>query len=120
MSKHIDLGKKGEEMALDFLLKKKYTLLHKNYRYNRGEIDLIFSFNKQMIFVEVKTRESNYLVDPRMLVSLSKQKQIIKVADFYLKQNEIDLESRFDVVVIVINNAEKTMIHYEDAFHPIA
>lgn len=120
MSKHIDLGKLGEDLAFDFLCSKKYTFADRNYRYKKGEVDLIFIDANQIVFVEVKTRESNYLTDPSMLVSLTKQKQIIKIADYYLKTNEIDLETRFDVVVIICNQKEKTITHYQDAFIPIA
>ena len=119
MSSHIDLGKEGEEIACDYLLHKGYTLLDRNYRFQKAEVDLIFKDGSQLVFVEVKTRESSYLVEPRLLISRSKQKQIVKASDFYLKDKELDLESRFDVVIIVLNSTEKSLNHIANAFTPI-
>ncbi len=116
MSSHIDLGKEGEDLAFDFLLQKGWKLLTRNYRFQKAEIDLVMLDDQQIVFIEVKTRESDYLVDPRLLITRGKQKQIIKAADFYLKSNKVDFEARFDVVIIVLNSKQKSLQHISNAF----
>jgi putative endonuclease len=68
--------------------------------------------------VEVKTRISNYLNDPALMVPLKKQKQIIKAADEYIKEHDIDMPWRFDIISIVVNSKERKIEHIEDAFYP--
>lgn len=116
MSDHIDLGKEGEDFALEFLVRKGWQLLDRNFRFQKAEVDLIFEHQAEIIFVEVKARESDYLSDPRLMITKSKQKQIIKAADYFLKLREIDLPARFDVVTIIINKKERTINHIANAF----
>lgn len=118
MADHNELGKLGEDMAFKHLLKQGYTILQRNYRFKHLEIDIIAEMNQELVIVEVKTRQSTYLSDPSLLVSKSKQKGIIKAADAYIQENEIDLDCRFDVIVIVQNAKESTIEHIEDAFYP--
>ena len=119
MSDHIDLGREGEDLAMEYLLQKGWTFLDRNYRVQKAEVDLIFRHQEQIIFVEVKARESDYLTDPRLLITRAKQKQIVKVADFYLKSKELDGESRFDVVIIVLNKKTRSIDHIPNAFTAI-
>lgn len=114
-----ELARKGEEMACNHLLQKGYTILKRNYRIGQGELDIIARDRKDLVFVEVKTRESSFLTDPLQLVPLVKQRQVIRVANAYLKTLKTLERSRFDVV-IVIHNAQYTRIeHIEDAFYPM-
>jgi putative endonuclease len=64
MAKHIETGKFGEDLATEFLIKKGYKILERNYRHRRSEIDIIAEFNNEIIFVEVKTRHENYIIEP--------------------------------------------------------
>lgn len=118
MAEHNELGKKGEAMAVDFLTNKGYDILCENYRFKHLEIDIIAKNNKQIVFVEVKTRQSSFLSGPEETVTKSKQKLIIKAANQYILENEIDEESRFDIISIILNNNTKSIEHLEDAFYP--
>ena len=53
------LGKIGEDTATRYLEKMKYTILKRNYRNRRGEIDIIASYNRTLVIVEVKARSNN-------------------------------------------------------------
>ena len=118
MSDHNELGKVGEKMAADHLEKKGFKILHKNYYYGKAEVDIVAMKDNQVVFVEVKTRESSYLSGPEYTVSLKKQKQIIKAADAYLKEFNLEQESRFDIITIIVNSQYSKLDHMEGAFFP--
>ena len=75
-SKHSALGLKGEILATDFLIKKGYAILARNWRHGREEIDLIAWQNNVIVFVEVKARNSNHFGFPEEAVSSSKQERM--------------------------------------------
>ena len=83
--KHDELGKWGEAYALNYLLQLGYILQTKNYRFNRMEIDLIMTEGQQLVMIEVKTRHSAEFGEPWRAVNYGKQKQIIRVANYYTK-----------------------------------
>lgn len=120
MAEHNTLGKKGEELAVEFLKKLGYTIAETNWHEKKFEIDIIAQDNNELVFVEVKTRSTNYFGKPEEAVTPSKQKHLIEGANYYIEKNEIDLECRFDVVAVVINKTEETINHIKDAFYPEA
>lgn len=114
-----ELGIIGENLACDMLRNKGYIILRRNYTFNKAEVDIIADFNGKLIFVEVKTRISSYLTEPSLLVSLGKQKQIIRVADQFVKDFYSEKEWRFDIVIVITNNDYTSIEHLEDAFYPM-
>ena len=118
MTNHIEIGKKGERIAQEFLIDKGYKILAVNFRVRHMEIDIIASFQNLLIVVEVKTRQSSYLAEPHETVTKKKQLLIIKAINEYIIDHEIDLETRFDIISIILNNNEKSINHIEDAFYP--
>ena len=68
MSEHNDLGKLGEKLAAEHLRKKGYDILVQNYFFGKAEVDIVARKDNQLVFVEVKTRQSSYLVDPEFMV----------------------------------------------------
>jgi putative endonuclease len=115
-----ELAVKGEELATEILTKKGYTIIERNYRHGHGEIDIIANDpdSKCTVFVEVKTRKNLEFGEPEYAVTKAKQKQIRKIAELYLFENEIrELDCRFDVVAILIEDINNPVInHYENAF----
>jgi putative endonuclease len=118
MAEHNDLGKAGEALALTALLQKGYTLKEKNYRFSKAEIDLIMDDGKDLVFVEVKTRQTAQIGEPFLAVTKSKQKHLIKAAHNYIISKDLDVNARFDVVSIVHNSYRTTIEHIEGAFTP--
>jgi len=119
MSDAAELGKMGEQLAAEHLKKNGYSILARNYKITAiAEVDIVASKDEHIIFVEVKTRESDYLNDPALMVPMKKQRQIIKAADEYVKEHEVDLPWRFDIISIVLNKKDKKIEHIEDAFYP--
>lgn len=118
MSEQSELGKIGEELAAKFLEKKGYEIHVRNWRFKKGELDIVAEKNNTMVFVEVKTRKSSYLAEPRITISMKKQKMLITTADIYLKLNKISKESQFDVITVIVGGKENNYEHLEDAFYP--
>ena len=114
-----ELGEAGESYAMDVLISKGYVLVERNFRWQRAEVDLIMSDGNELVFVEVKTRNSDYFGDPLQTVTRSKQRQIIKAANAYLQENSRMEEARFDVVAIVWNQFKREAFHIRDAFYPL-
>lgn len=116
--KRLKLGKIGEDLATRFLNNKGYKIISRNYRTKCGEIDIIGADNNTLVFIEVKTRKSNFLESPFAAVTEHKQNQISKVAQEYLSKNNLfDKEARFDVIAIVVNDSDIPQIeHLENAF----
>ena len=118
MATHNELGAQGEEIAAKFLLKKGYKIIERNYRFKKLEIDIICEFENELIIVEVKTRSFDAVQRPEMSVTMSKQKLLIKAAHQYIIENEIDIETRFDVIGIILQGSRLEINHIESAFMP--
>ncbi|MCL8008719.1 YraN family protein [Gelidibacter japonicus] len=117
MAYHNELGKIGEKIAEDYLLSKGYEIVRKNYFYQKAEIDIIAKHNNMMICVEVKTRNSDFFGDPQDFVTPSKIKLLVKAMDAFIIENNIDLESRFDIIAVLKNKTKEELTHYENAFY---
>ncbi len=108
------IGKKGEDLACEFLKKQGFRIIDRNFHSRYGEIDIIAENEQYIIFVEVKLRKStNSLVLAQESVDLSKQKKILKTACEYLQKNISEKQPRFDVIAINSNNIN----HIENAFN---
>ena len=104
-----EMGAKGEEIAVRFLKSHGYRILERNYRIRYGEIDIIAEQGMDLVFVEVKTRSGVFLGSPFESVTLSKQRQLSKVALEYIsKQDWHDRSARFDVVGVRLKKAKST------------
>ncbi len=113
-----ELGRLGEEVAIQHLKDKGYVIKELNYTFLKGEIDIIAIDNNEIVFVEVKSRANLELGDPVEGVTPSKVKQIKKVAEFYLYEKNIDnVYCRFDVVTVLFLDIKNPIIeHYINAF----
>ena len=93
-------GAWGEAVAAEYLRKKHYKLVAAGYRSRFGEIDLIVSNRKYLVFVEVKLRKSGSFAKAMEFVDRKKQDRIRVTASMYLSQNPTQLQPRFDVIEI--------------------
>ena len=114
-----ELGEVGEDLAVDHIRQMGYSILARNYRFKKGEVDIICRNLNELVFVEVKTRQTNAFGEPYIAVSRVKQRQIIAVANQFIKENDLDLEVRFDVISIVHNSFKTDMQHISSAFIPL-
>lgn len=120
MGRNNIVGAWGESLAANYLQKKKYTILAAGYRCRYGEIDLIVSNKKFLVFVEVKLRKNDRFASAMEFVDYHKQNRLRTTAEFYLSQNETNLQPRFDVIEIYapegIDTKKPAIYHLEDAF----
>jgi len=119
MAKHLETGKKGEQIAADFLRKKGYEILEMNWRHRRAEVDIIAKKAEIVIFVEVKTRTDDAFGNPASFVNAKKERFLANAANAYMEKIGHYDEIRFDIIGIVIWSSERMEIqHFEDAFFP--
>ena len=115
---HNELGKWGEEYATQYLVREGYTIVARNWRYDRAEVDIICKKDEEtLVIVEVKTRNSDFFGDPQEFVTPGKIKQLIKATDAYVLQEDLDVEVRFDIIAVLKNKAQEELRHYENAFY---
>lgn len=114
---NIELGQRGEELAANFLQRKGYKLLQRNYRSRFGQIDIIAKEKKYFCFIEVKTRKSSLYGLPKEAVSKFKQRRIARTALTYLKENRlIKTRARFDVISILLDRGSSDIELIKNAF----
>jgi len=112
-----ELGKKGEEVAVQFLKKKGYRIIERNYTCRLGEMDVIAKEKDTFAFIEVKTRTTTTFGPPQLAVDSSKQNQLSKVALHFLKEKRLeDVKARFDVVAILLGPKGEEIELIKDAF----
>lgn len=116
MAQHNELGKKGEQLATAFLLKKGYKILEKNYRYLKAEVDIIAQKKDTLAAIEVKTRSTNYFGNPEEFVNPKKIKLLLSAIDNYVVERDLDVEVRFDIIAIIHQKKETKIEHLKDAF----
>lgn len=117
MAEHNDFGNLAEALAADYLTKKNYKILVKNFRYQRAEIDIVAEFENLIVVVEVKARSYDTLIEPQEAVTKKKIKAILLCSDFFMNENSIDKEVRFDIITVLPDASGKLQInHIEDAF----
>jgi putative endonuclease len=116
LSSH-ELGKQGEQQAIDFLREKGFSIIDVNWRYQHKEIDIVAEYNDELHIVEVKTRTSAVWQAIDEIVGAAKQKNIIAAADAYVQQNNINKNVVFDIVYIVQTTEKKRIELIQDAFH---
>ena len=119
MAEHIEKGKKSEEVAAEWLKDQGYEIVCTNFRYNKKEIDIIARKDDVLVFVEVKTKSFWSDENPGDIVTLKKQKFLLKAAEAYMMYHGIDMETRFDVIFVVYKHEEIIIEHIRDAFSPL-
>jgi len=112
------LGRVGEALVEEYLIKHGFTILERNFTRRYGEIDLIASTTDVLAFIEVKMRTHAHF-DLTEVITLAKQKKIITVAKDYLAFHPHDMKScRFDVALID-TSAHNAIVYIEDAFREL-
>ncbi|MFT4062389.1 MAG: YraN family protein [Edaphocola sp.] len=118
MAAHRDLGKRGEDKALDLLLQKGHRVLHRNHRMGHKEVDVISLDKDVLVFTEIKTRSGTAFGFPEEAVDLRKQAHLKAAAEQYCLEHPQYPKLRFDVISLVLRNGVvHELLHFEDAFY---
>lgn len=116
MASHNQLGKKGEQLAVDFLIENGYDIVERNYRFNKAEVDIIAQKEDVLAIIEVKTRSTTDFGNPQDFVKPKQIKNLVKAVDEYVTVNNLEVDVRFDIIAIVKEKKEFKIEHLEDAF----
>ena len=116
MAFHNELGKKGEQIAIEYLSRNGYQILERNWRYLKAEIDIIAKKGNTLIVVEVKTRSTVNIIRPEEAVNNKKIKLLISAANEYVTQYNLEIEVQFDIITIHYINNKYNLNHTKDAF----
>lgn len=116
MAEHNEYGDWAEERASHYLVQKGYTILERNWRFDRAEVDVIVQSGNWIIAVEVKARKTDEFMSPELFVDERKQNLLIKAMNRYVQTVEGFPELRFDIITIVGNKEQYTLKHIEHAF----
>jgi putative endonuclease len=112
------LGRRGEALARDHLVSLGWTILERNYRFGRREVDLIVRRGNLIAFVEVKTRAGDGFGAPEEAVTRLKRREVEIVAGWYLcRHRPGDVDVRFDVIAVSVGRGVR-IEHIEDAWRP--
>ncbi|GAA3632040.1 YraN family protein [Flavivirga jejuensis] len=117
MAQHNELGKKGEQLAVDFLLKNGYDIVERNYRSGKAEVDIIAQQKDTLAIIEVKTRSTTDFGNPQDFVKPKQIQRLVNAVDEYVNTNDLDVEVRFDIIAIVKEGKGFNIEHLEDAFY---
>lgn len=117
MASHNELGKKGEQLAVDFLIENNYDIVDRNYRFAKAEVDIIAQKKDVLAIIEVKTRSTTNFGNPQDFVKPKQIQRLVKAVDQYVTTNGLDVEIRFDIVAIVKENNQFSIEHLKNAFY---
>ena len=112
------LGSRGEDLAVQYLKKRGFKVIERNYHCQWGEIDLIAREKNTLVFIEIKARSSSEYGLPQEAVDRFKQKKLIAVSRYYLAERHLteDIPALFDVVAIHLTPSGPDIELIKDAF----
>ena len=122
MAEHNDLGKWGEDEAVLYLEDQGYTIVDRDWRLGRRDLDILAYTpdGNTLVVVEVKTRTGEDFLQPEEAVTRSKMRNLAIAANAYVKERQVDKELRFDVISIVgCAHQVKSLQHLKEAFNPM-
>ena len=106
------IGQIGEDLVTKYLINKGFSILNKNYRYKKNEIDIIAQKDDRICFIEVKKRKDNQFGFPETFVSEGQKSRIHIAAENFIIENNWEGKIRFDIAAVNEDNIE----YFEDAF----
>ena len=115
-----ELGAYGERLAAEFLVDQGHRVLARNWRWRKGELDLVTEIHGTVVVVEVKTRRSHDFGAPEESITAAKQRKLVQTARAYLRDSKKeDAQWRIDLIAIDVdpNGDVRRIEHFEDAVH---
>lgn len=119
MAAHNDLGHWGEEKAAEYLERKGYRVVERNWRMGHRDLDIVALDDSTLVFAEVKTRRNDFFMEPEQAVDRKKIRSLTIAANAFVKSHHLSLPIRFDIITVIGTNSDDFNInHIEDAFIP--
>ena len=117
MAEHNELGKLGEELAVEFLRKEGYRILETNWTFQKAEIDILAQKENTLAVIEVKTRSSLDFGLPQDFVKPKKIQLLVKAVDAFVSERDLDIQVRFDIIAVHKEDKSFVIEHLIDAFY---
>ena len=117
MAEHNELGKLGEELAVEFLRKEGYRILETNWMFQKAKIDILAQKENILAVVEVKTRSSLDFGLPQDFVKPKKIQLLVKAVDAFVSERDLDIQVRFDIIAVHKEDKSFVIEHLIDAFY---
>ena len=117
MSDIYNRGVFGERLAVEYLISKGYRILAQNFRYLKGEVDILAQKDNWLAAVEVKTRSTSDFGAPEEFLKPAQIQRIIKAVDHFVVSKDLDLEVQFDIIAIILSSKTPEIEHIENAFY---
>jgi putative endonuclease len=116
-----EIGRRGEDAAASYLERIGLTVVERNWRDGRGEIDIVALDGETLVVCEVKTRRGTTCGSPEEAVSATKQRRLTRMARSYIASRAIEpCAVRFDVISIVVLAADRALLrHHRAAFEAV-
>lgn len=113
-----EVGRRGEDCAAEYLVQSGYTLLERNWRCDRGEIDLIATRDGDIVFVEVKTRSGTGYGHPFEAITAAKLARLRRLAGAWCEQSARHARRiRIDAIAVIARPGQEPVIeHLEGVF----
>jgi putative endonuclease len=118
MDERLNIGKKGEVLARDYLEQKGFSILHVHWQHGHKELDIVAERGKMLHVVEVRSRTEPYLIEPSQTVLFEKQRNVIAAARAYIYKYKIIKEVQFDIVSIIFVKDGHQIEYIPNAFYP--
>lgn len=113
------MGSKGEDLALEFLLKRGMTLVARNWRLRKRELDLVLDDGEYIRVVEVRTRSYPSIIEPQITIDREKQRNIMLASgDFIFRHNMFNRDVVFDIVTVLMYGKDFEINYIPNAFTP--
>ncbi len=103
------LGAWGESVAAHHLEAAGYSIVVRNWRCAQWEIDLIARTGEELVFVEVKTRRGRDMGSPEEALTPTKQKKLMKLAQIYVAERDLDVDWRIDLIAVELDKSGKLL-----------
>ena len=115
------LGTRGESIAADFFIRAGWSIVHRNFRAGRKEVDLVARRDGVVAFVEVKTRRGSRFGDPLDAITAHKRREVEEVAMAWIERHgAVGDVYRFDAVAVRLQpDGHPRIEHMEDAWYMI-
>ena len=116
MASHNELGAWGEELAADYLKRKGYTILERDWKSGHRDIDIIAIKDEEVVFVEVKTRRNRVFGEPEEAIDYIKLRNLRAAINHYVKYKRINYPIRLDAITVVgtPDSGTPEITHIED------
>lgn len=119
MAEHNELGRWGEEKAAEYLERKGFRVLERDWKTGHRDIDIVAIDSDVLVIIEVKTRRNKVFMEPELAVDWKKIHSLTLAANAYIRTHRVDFPVRFDIITVVGTGEDNCQInHIEDAFRP--